>query len=44
MQAITLVINFIREVFVKDDGVIRNSTYDEIKELGFSAFKKKHGI
>lgn len=44
MEAINLLMRFLREVFIKDDGVIRHSTYDSIKALGLKEFKRRNGL
>ena len=44
VTAINMVKDFIIEVFIKDEGVIRRSTLTETEELGFTAFKEKRKI
>lgn len=41
-EAVNLVKKALEDVFVKDDGVLRRKTLDEIERIGFEAFKKKY--
>lgn len=39
-----MIIEFIEEVFIKDDTIITRSTYNMIKSMGFTKFKSLHNL